>query len=117
VDTQLPLTYIHLLGYLVKMTLLVMAAEAGLALAAYNAEAGGNNDDGISAVLAKFFQLSIWAVALQGMLHVQATLSNPFSRHRDCFPSKSFFTIIRGEASAFLHASVDVDVHQAGGSA
>jgi hypothetical protein len=51
------------------MTLLVMAAEAGLALAAYNAEAGGNNDDGISAVLAKFFQLSIWAVALQGMLH------------------------------------------------
>ena len=35
------------------------------------------------------------------MLHVQATLANPFGHHRDCFPSKSFFTIIRGKSIAF----------------
>ena len=49
-----------------------------------------------------FFQLTIWALFLQGMLQVQAVLANPFCRDRLDFPAKVFHRYIRNEALSFL---------------
>jgi hypothetical protein len=53
-------------------------------------------------VCSAFFQLTIWALFLQGMLQVQAVLANPFGRDRLDFPAKAFHRYIRNEALSFL---------------
>ena len=50
----------------------------------------GEDESSVEEVFGNFFQLSIWAVFLQGMLQVQATLSNPLGRSTLAFPSRAF---------------------------
>ena len=50
----------------------------------------GEDESSVEDVFGNFFQLSIWAVFLQGMLQVQATLSNPLGRSTLAFPSRAF---------------------------
>ena len=61
--------------------------QAGVTWAAYRR---GEDKSSIEDVFGNFFQLSIWAVFLQGMLQVQATLSNPLGRSTLAFPSRAF---------------------------
>lgn len=161
IDTQIPLAYIHLLALLVKLTLLVMAIEAGVALGLWleqqqpvthakheswhSMEADVLEQQvsfsvssiawlflrsgkprqftycvmdaasrpcfyaAIQAVFSAFFQLTIWALFLQGMLQVQAVLANPFGRDRLDFPAKSFHRYIRNEALSFLVAAQEFE--------
>eukprot|EP01043_Picozoa_sp_COSAG02_P040944 COSAG02_NODE_3353_length_6884_cov_2.929108_6_plen_90_part_00 len=72
------------------------------------------NDNVVAqAVFSAFFQLTIWALFLQGMLQVQAVLANPFGRDRLDFPAKSFHRYIRNEALSFLVAAQEYEtVHR-----
>jgi hypothetical protein len=60
-------------------------------------------------VFSAFFQLTIWALFLQGMLQVQAILANPFGRGRLDFPSRAFHRYIRNEALSFLVAAEEFE--------